>query len=94
MASQLGLKSSTANNRLGYGEGSQATLGGYNLGRQSHAVAYDDNRRGAYVDSYARGEQVPVNYNRQGSDIGPTQPAPRSNAPLPMGNGSGRSQPT
>lgn len=70
MAGQLGLGTSTANNRLGYGGGSS---------HSSHAIQYDDDRRGAYVNP--RSNQMPVNYNRQaGSDIGPTMPGGRVNA--------------
>jgi len=72
MANQLGLKSTTANNRLGYGGSSHAALGGHHHGNQYNPVAYDDDRRGAYVDTYGRGQNMPVNYNRQSSDIGPT----------------------
>ena len=92
MAGQLGLGTSTANNRLGYGGGS------------SHAIQYDDDRRGAYV--HPRSNQMPVNYNRQGggSDIGPTMPAQRVNnaprvsnnmqtsAPLALTNGGNHTQ--
>ena len=77
MASHLGLKSSTTNNRLGYGGSSHGALGGYHQGNHLNAVAYDDDRRGAYVDSYGRGQNMPVTYNRQASDIGPTNPVPR-----------------
>ena len=37
---------------------------------------------------------MPVNYNRQASDIGPTQPAPRTNGPIAMGNGNPRAAPS
>ena len=91
MAGSLGLKSSAANNRLGYGGGSQQSVGAYNKGRSSNAIAYDDSRRGAYVDGFARAENMPVNYNRQASDIGPTQPAPRQQNAIP---GNNRAAPT
>ena len=94
MAGQLGLKSSIANNRLGNGGASQQQIGGFNQGRQHNAIAYDDDRRGAYVDGYSRGANMPVNYNRQASDIGPTQPAPRTNGPIAMGNGNPRAAPS
>lgn len=68
-AQRLGLPTSTANNRLGYG--GSFSNGGHQ--RTSHnAINYDDGRRGAYVDSYVRGQNQPVNFNRQTIDIAPT----------------------
>lgn len=58
MANQLGLKSSTANNRIGYGgggmQGSLPSGGGYN--RSGPAIQYDEDRRGAYVDNHYRAD--------------------------------------
>ena len=73
MAQQLGLKSSAANNRIGYGGGAQMPLGGHSYGHHGPAIKYDDDRRGAYVDNHSRGSNQPVNFNRQASsEFGPT----------------------
>jgi hypothetical protein len=77
MANHLGLRSNLANNRIGYGGGTHAELGSHHQGNRYNAVAYDDDRRGAYINSNGRGQNMPVNYNRQSSDIVPTQPAQR-----------------
>jgi len=66
-AGRLGLATNTANNRLGYGG---ALGGGFNGGAANHhqrsanAIHYDEDRRGAYVDPYQRGDNQPVSYKR------------------------------
>eukprot|EP00347_Sterkiella_histriomuscorum_P010066 403338814 len=82
-ARQVGLPTSTANNRLGYGMNQQSSSFGGNQRQNytpSNAIHYDDGRHGAYVDQRMRDPNMPVNFNRNqraAIDISPTQPMER-----------------